>query len=91
MFEKKRDKITVFTDIKMAKFFIYIYIILAITKNKSFLNKKELFKKRILYSLFKKRKVRLKNNRLKPIFYTSYTKMVEFVLKEKARFYYYCK
>ena len=60
MFEKKRDKITVFTDIRLAKFFIYIYIILAITKNKSFLNKKELFKKRILYSLFKKKKSALK-------------------------------
>ena len=89
MFEKKRERITLFTDIYMAKYYIYIYIVLAITKNFVFLKKRQKFKKRIYFSLFKKRTVRLEH-KSSFVKYKHYIKAINFVLYEKNRFLAYC-
>lgn len=90
MFEKTRERITLFTDIYMAKYYILIYIVLAITKSFLFLKKKQKLKKRILFSLFKKKKNRLKQHYVKNVRYTQYSKLVNFVLTEKKRFVSFC-
>lgn len=89
MFEKKREKITLFTDISITKYYIFIYIVLAITKNFIFLKKKQRFKQRLYFSLFKKRAIwsQYKNKDLR---FKHYLKSINFILYEKGRFLAYC-
>ena len=85
MFEKKRETITLFTNINIAIYYIFIYITLAISLNRLFLKKRFKLKKRLMFSLFKKRRIR-REYRPKFIKYSQYLKTVQYVFKKEGRF-----
>lgn len=89
MFEKKRETITLFTNINIAIYYIFIYITLAISLNRLFLKKRFKLKKRLMFSLFKKRRIR-RQYRPKFIKYSQYLKTVQYVFKKEGRFATYC-
>lgn len=90
MFEATRERITLFTDIYFKNYNIFIYIILAVTELVLWKRNRARLKKRIFFSLFKKKSFRKKYSKVKKIAKTQYNKLLTFVLKKNARFKSYC-
>ena len=88
MFEVTRDRITVFTDFSIEKYYIYIYVLLLLIIGQ-FMNKKQkYFKKRILFILFK-RTLRRRQNKLR-LRFSNYNRLIKFVSTMNNRFLSYC-
>lgn len=90
MFEATRERITLFADIYFKNYNIFIYIILAVTELIFWKKKRARLKKRIFFSLFKKKDFRRKYTKIKKIAKTQYNKLLTFILEKNMRFNSYC-
>jgi hypothetical protein len=92
MFESKRDRITLFTDVSFSNHYIFIYVVLALTETILWKKKRARAKKRIFFSLFKKKTWYIK----KPTLFrqkpkkTHYNKLLTLLAENNKRFKAYC-